>query len=744
MKIIINSSLVLVFLNPFYLLAQRAQWIDWKQFLSRNDLVYDTLTSRWEDGVFTGNGLLGAMLYMKDANSLRLEIGRTDVTDNRMSEPNFMYQQPRLPVGHFVLKPKGTILKNTARLDLWNAEANGIIETTLGKIEWRMLTLSLAELIVIETKHSDKEKISISFLPDSSISARIKFNRGDTPLNYKANPAPGEFIKNNIRYCQQTFLSQGDYTTAWRIVDNGLKQTTFISIAIDKKKSSVDEVTKTIQQVSAGFLQKQILAHRNWWHAFYPKSFLSIPDARMESFYWIQLYKIASATRQNTPPLDLMGPWYRYTPWAFYWFNLNVQLSYSPLYTANHLDIASRLVKMMDDAKENLNKNVPEEYRKDAAAVGRFAPLDLYKPVNVHKQGHEKFKEMDLELGNLTWTLYYYWLQYRYTMSEELKRGLTFHLRRSINYYLAVLEKDADGKWHLPYTYSPEYPNGTTRDCNYDLSLLRWGLQTLLKLSPKDSLAAKWIEVKNNLVEYPLDENGFRIGRDVAFNTSHRHFSHLLMIYPLYLVHGEQLENRELITKSLNHWHRYKDALQGYTFTGGASINAMMREGDLAYKNLNHLFDRFVKTNTMYLETGPVIETPLAAATSIQEMVLQFWNDCIRIFPALPHRWNDISFENFRTQGAFLVSAVKKDGAIKWVKIKSLVGEPCTIDLGEGGDWKIKGQANEIKKIGEGRYSFRTQKGQEIIFYKTEKDLRAKLTAVKLIGQQNFWGIKTK
>ena len=26
-------------------------------------------------------------------------------------------------------------------------------------------------------------------------------------------------------------------------------------------------------------------AHRVWWHAFYPKSFVSIPDPKLESFY---------------------------------------------------------------------------------------------------------------------------------------------------------------------------------------------------------------------------------------------------------------------------------------------------------------------------------------------------------------------------------------------------------------------------------------------------------------------------
>ena len=44
------------------------------------------------------------------------------------------------------------------------------------------------------------------------------------------------------------------------------------------------------------------------------------------------------------------------------------------------------------------------------------------------------------------------------------------------------------------------------------------------------------------------------ISASVPFAKSHRHYSHLLMIYPLYIMTPEQPENRELVVKSLKHW----------------------------------------------------------------------------------------------------------------------------------------------------------------------------------------------
>ncbi|MCH5716144.1 glycosyl hydrolase family 95 catalytic domain-containing protein [Niabella hibiscisoli] len=335
---------------------------------------------------------------------------------------------------------------------------------------------------------------------------------------------------------------------------------------------------------------------------------------------------------------------------------------------------------MMDAGKESLSLNVPAIYRHNALALGRNGGRNLYKPVKVYAQKDSTATPSDLELGNLTWCLYYYWLHYRYTMDDHLKNKLFTLLKGSVNYYLDIMNKEADGKWHLPYTYSPEYPEGVTRDCNYDLSLFRWGCKTLLQLEPADSLAPVWQNVLDNLVDYPKDKNGLCIGRDVAFDQSHRHYSHLLMIYPLSLINWDQPENRELIRKSLEHWHGFKGALQGYSFTGGAAIYAMMNRGDMSINYLNQLFDRYVKPNTMYLESGPVIETPLAAAETIHTLFLQYVDGVIKLFPALPDEWEDVSFSNLRTEGAFAVSAVRSKGKTKWVQVESLAGEALSFN----------------------------------------------------------------
>lgn len=48
-----------------------------------------------------------------------------------------------------------------------------------------------------------------------------------------------------------------------------------------------------------------------------------------------------------------------------------------------------------------------------------------------------------------------------------------------------------------------------------------------------------------------MDEKGLLIGKDMPYAFSHRHYSHLLAIYPLYLINKEQPGDIETIEKSL-------------------------------------------------------------------------------------------------------------------------------------------------------------------------------------------------
>ncbi|WJH36462.1 hypothetical protein N6H14_12245 [Paenibacillus sp. CC-CFT747] len=67
-----------------------------------------------------------------------------------------------------------------------------------------------------------------------------------------------------------------------------------------------------------------------------------------------------------------------------------------------------------------------------------------------------------------------------------------------------------------------------------------------------------------------------------------------------------------------------------------------------------------------------MMETPLSGAEAIHDMLLQSWGGTLRIFPAVPEEWQDAAFHDLRTEGAFLVSAMRKNGVTEWIRVKSL------------------------------------------------------------------------
>ena len=68
------------------------------------------------------------------------------------------------------------------------------------------------------------------------------------------------------------------------------------------------------------------------------------------------------------------------------------------------------------------------------------------------------------------------------------------------------------------------------------------------------------------------------------------------------------------------------------------------------------------------------LEGNFAFAAGIQEMLIQSHTGVVLIFPAIPDKWKDVSFNKLRTEGAFLVSSVMKAGVVTEVNILSEKG----------------------------------------------------------------------
>ncbi len=222
--------------------------------------------------------------------------------------------------------------------------------------------------------------------------------------------------------------------------------------------------------------------------------------------------------------------------------------------------------------------------------------------------------------------------------------------------------------------------------------------------------------------DFPADEHGFRLGSEQTSSPSHRHFANLLMIYPLYLVNIEQEGAMDVLKKSYDRAHSI-NGLPAMVQSQAGPIGAALGQGDTVLEGLKRL-QGDLHPNGMWFG-NPCLESSLGMANIVQNMLIQSWTDPaatesgpIRIFPAIPSTWKDVEFRDLRTEGAFLVSAKRTAGATKWVRIKSLAGEPCRVRPGLDGEVNIKSNGrHKLIKVSPGTYDIDMKKGEEILLY---------------------------
>jgi len=687
--------------------------VDWPAFIGRHDLIWDTLPTGFDYGAFLGNGMLGSTIYQDGPNRVRWEMGRSDVTEHRRDNA-------RLPIGGLVLTSVGKIQDGTMRMDLWNAEVRGTITTDKGTITFRSFIHTHEMVLIMDVNSTDGEE-------DASFAWNARpciDNRNASRFKDPPNPPAATDTVNGVSVCTQARFAGGEFATAWKGAPLGEGRRVIISIADSfPGRTATEQAVATVEKTMSTDFQALLDSHRAWWHDFYPQSMVSVPDPKLESFYWIQFYKLACASRPHLVPVDLLGPWYRNTSWPRIWWNLNIETLYLPVYTGNQLELGESFTNFIDAKRANFYRNAKDIWGFDGCATvphttcyeglrgdGSAAPSSYINP------------------GDFTWALHNYYLHYRYSMDHSMVTDQSKHafyplLRDSINLYLKILKKGEDGKLHLPTLHSPEY--GDDADNNYNLSLLRWGCQTLIELNERydleDPLVPTWRQTLGELVPYPVDDNGLRVGANISFVKSHRHWSHILMVHPLHIMTGDQTENRELLEKSVLHWLTVGGSrgINGWSRAAAASLYATLGDGDNAIKQIHgHMADkRFVRPNTMYIEGSPVIECSIVLNRSLQDMLVQSWGNKIAVFPAIPKDWDSTVFHDLRAEGAFLVSAERKDGKTAWVRIKSLAGEPCRVQPHLSGKATviINGKQFESGPSADGVYELPLDRGDEAI-----------------------------
>ncbi|WP_413753797.1 glycosyl hydrolase family 95 catalytic domain-containing protein [Streptomyces sp. R-74717] len=685
-------------------------------------MTWRTLPTGWQQAPFLANGYLGAQLYAgKTANTLKLMLSHSQVQDQR-GQWRGGIGFSRLPIGYFTLTLAGEITAVDWTLDLYDAELRGTITTTRGSLAFSALVQNDTSALLISTRPTPGEESaawSFQWLPAATTRSSGK------PEDYTANPDP----RVGDGFVEQPLLAGGGWTTAWREQREGTGRLLAAHL-VYRFPGQVSQATtaalRAVDRTLAAGPDRLVDRHRTWWHAYYRRSFLSVPDKRLQSFYLTQLYKLAASTRAEGPTISEWGPWFPEVGnnWTAVWWNLNVQIGMAPIHGSNHPELDS-VTGAFRRFEHNLPASVPVDYRDgESYALGHPSDWQL-RAGDTYDVGAPGSDHVSDNFGNLTWALHNVWQSYRHSMDLSVLRDVVYPiLAKAINFYAHFLHEGPDGRLHLLETRSPEYANA--EDCTYDLSLVRWGVRTLIAsaklLRNNDPRLKRWQDIDRRLTPYAEDPAaGVMIGKDVPLADSHRHHSHLLWLYPLRERNWDRAGDRDVMRRSMDHWVSMQQLWHGYSYATASSMYSVMDEPEKAldlltfFTDLKVVADCGMTVNTMYREgKNLALESPLSAAQSMLDMVVQGHEGVVKVFPSVSDRWADASIASLRTQGAFLVDADRSGGTTRWVRVHSEAGSPLTLDHSIAGRIDVRdahGRPLRWREVGAGRITVALPRG---------------------------------
>ena len=699
---------------------------DYTSSTSGHDLKFNALASRWDEAIPQGNGMLGTLIWQKGDN-LRFSLDRADLWDlspmhNLKSDKykyNWVYDNWKNNTYKVVQEAFDNPYDKTAapskipaaalefNVKNWG-DANSVhlsVDNALCEVKWpggeRLLAFVDAKEPVGWFRFENvKDDISPVIVPPAYGSDGDNDNvdsHSGADLRRLGYPQ-GKISKgtNEMTYEQEGW---GGFKylvhVTWEKKGNTIEGCWSISSKFPKWEKSPSAIDVVNNHFPKGF-NASFKEHREWWRGFWAKSSINIPDSVLERQWYLEQYKFGSAARSNTPPISLQAVWTadngKLPPWkGDFHHDLNTQLSYWPAYSGNHLDLEEGFINWLWKHKKTFKKYTNSYFGTSGLNVPGVTTLE----------GDPMGGWIQYSFGPTVgaWLSHHFYMHWRYTMDRDFLQNRAYPWIKDVATYLdEIAIKRADGKRKLPISSSPEI-NNNSKDAwfgettNFDLALIRWTYAKAAELA--DELgnrdeANHWRQILNEWPDYAVDDKtGLMIAPGYPFLHSHRHFSHMMAIYPLTQINWSQGEEaQQLITKTVNNLTSLgSDWWTGYSFSWLGNIQAQMKDGDAAAKTLRIFAENFCLPNSFHVNGEQhnrgfskfkyrpfTLEGNFAFASGIQEMLIQSNTGVVEIFPAIPESWKDASFNSLRTEGAFIISAEKQKGKVIIVDIRSEKG----------------------------------------------------------------------
>ena len=515
-------------------------------------------------------------------------------------------------------------------------------------------------------------------------------------------PIHKEIKDGNFRYIIQETLCNYRYgvmTYSYSIDDHR------ILLATVFKDESIEEVKQLLLNYQKN-LENNWNLHVKYWKKYYGTSIISTGDKYIDRTYNFGRYFFACNSRKDYP-MSLEGIWTRndgqLPPWkGDYHMDINLQMSYESYMKTGNYKEGKVLV---DYLWTNRNK-----FKKLAKT---FCHADGYFIPGVMSQNCTPlggWPMYALNPCNSIWISTSFDNYYRYAGNKNFLKNRAYPFLQNIEKCISsLLIKNDDGKLQLEFSASPEI-NDCERSAilkhqsNYELAMLHYLYKILIEYTHMLGLDASYYKKQQSLLaDYYVNQDGeMMISKDLNYDVSHRHFSHVLMYKNLENVNP--YENKERILKDYKRLVEFgTDEWVGFSFTEASSLASYINQGEDAYKYLYAFSDAFINNNCFHMNMDYkhkgystihsyafTLEANIGFVRAVSDMMLKTTDGIITIFPAIPEKFmqKGLYFKKLRSFNNHKISASIKNKQLSFninlskadtIKLFNNIGEDFTL-----------------------------------------------------------------
>ncbi|WP_372932854.1 glycosyl hydrolase family 95 catalytic domain-containing protein [Mariniphaga sediminis] len=713
-------------------------------YLTKHDIVFLAPTLLEAEGFTMGNGDIGGMVWNHESG-IELQINKVDLWSEPMPEENnlrIMRHCGRLKIDFGTPVFSWTHLKDyEGRLSLKNAEVSYKGSTGFASTNINTWLVQGKNVWVVECENTPSANIIDDDITATVTLERVgsrafagwyagyfpkeeKVGLGNTKTLVQGNDiiieetGAGVHFAVACRIVDSKGIARRISSHRGEIKDSDSKFNVLVSVVNSNESENPKQAAiELLDEAEIATVAKLRDQKNEWYKKFWSKSFVKIGDDYLENIYYLRRYLMAAGS-QGKYPVAFNGGLWRWNRDVLNWVtphHWNSQQIYWGLCAQNDCELmwpylntyfnmipeGEKLAKLKGAKSDALVINEIHDFCGEQVSINRGDMKYNYTPAS-QIAGH-------------------FWDYYDYTSDKQFLEAKAYvFMKKAANFYLDKLEWDKDKKEYflLGSVYESadiSYVKNPISDRNCIEALFVNCIKAASILKTDKNLIQKWQYVLEHLWERKIEEFediGEAIVPADEYYTEKRYsplgwMASGSIAFPAGIIGidekgtelGKAVENVVKCRESCNAHHpapliaaRMGMGNEALSYLrNGVETHQMYPQGlmtnvtgypDNIYnlKSVHDLLEgKYRIRSQAFFQNG--MEPISTYASTISEMMMQSNEGKIRVFPAIPDKWNasPLAFK-LLARGAFEVSAEKTtNGEVVQVGIKSLKGNTCKL-----------------------------------------------------------------